>query len=582
MLIVSSAYGAPAATTAGASPGAQWRAAVQSAAGREVLPMLGQQDIPDTLPLPNGNTVVAGTVSAAGKRGPANRTLAIAELLANGRLDRRFGDGGVELTPIRLLPWQILALPEGKLLILGPNRYPGSEEPRITRFPDWELLRLLPNGTPDPGFGHGGLLDVSGVPVATEGGDHEVVPELAPGGDVVLPSIIGPPFSPSTVSGLVRLNPDGSRDTSFGSDGVLTLAGGLGAFSVRPDGSMVLQTGQRSGSQLLRLTAGGSPDRSFNGGVPIQLPFYGVESMLVESDGAIELYGYPMPSSLVDNKIWRYTAAGTLDTSWGSAGATDLGPSPGYISQLLATGGGGTLLVTLGVHAGGPLVPVAQGMPAAERPTRARILRLTAAGQIDPTLGGPKGLTVTLPFGGGSYAPGAIANLRENSFMPSGVIQRADGTLLFGGMVEASEAVPTEGGPEPLAWVNGFALAALDHSYRLDTAFTGATRARVSVRVASTRLSKKRVAVALGSSGAAIAVVTVTAADQTIARGTVPLFSIERPINRRTARIPLTSVGRRLLRRINSWVRVRVTAKVTAADLAANHPTARSSATLRG
>ena len=74
---------------------------------------------------------------------------------------------------------------------------------------------------------------------------------------------------------------------------------------------------------------------------------------------------------------------------------------------------------------------------------------------------------MTLPFGGGSYAPGAIANLRENSFMPSGVIQRADGTLLFGGMVEANEAVPTDAGPETLAWVNGFALAALDHSFRL-------------------------------------------------------------------------------------------------------------------
>ena len=89
---------------------------------------------------------------------------------------------------------------------------------------------------------------------------------------------------------------------------------------------------------------------------------------------------------MIEEELWRYTAAGTLDTSWGSAGATDLGPSPGYISQLLATAGGGaTLLVTLGVHAGG--VPVAPGVP---DPARARILRLTAAGQSTPRSAAPK------------------------------------------------------------------------------------------------------------------------------------------------------------------------------------------------
>ncbi len=529
--------------------------------------MRPQQTIPDMVGLGNGNVVVAGT---AGAKGTVNGGhLAVAELLPDGRLDPGFGDGGVELSTVRLQPWQLLALPDGKLLILGPNRSPGSQEPVVTRFPDWQLLRLLPDGRPDPSFGHNGLLDVSGVPVASEGPAHTIAPELAPNGDIVLPTVLGRLFSPTMSAGLVRLNPDGARDMSFGSAGLVQLPASLGALSVGADGSMVAAMTGRSGVALLRLTSGGSPDTTFNGGSPLQLPAYGLDSLMVEADGAIELHGYPSPNSLIDGKVWRYTRSGAPDASWGSDGATDLGASYGYVNQLLSAGGGGSLLVTMGV-----LTPM--GSEAGS----VRILRLGPTGQIDSTVGGSGGLLTMLPFGGGSYAPGSIANLRQNSFTPTGVIQRAAGTLLFNGWVGAAEQLPTEGGYELIAGTSGFALAALDDSYRLEPAFTGATRLRVAARVASTRLSSSGIAVRLRSSAAALSVVTVTSAGQIIARGSVAFFKLEKTVGLRTARIPLTAVGRRLLRRHRRVVTVRVS--VSAADLAANHTTAHASATLVG
>ena len=569
LLVASTAAGEPGSQPgrlAASAPAAQWRSEVQAAPAREVLPMRPQQNIPGMAALANGKIVVSGTAGAERKVNGGH--LAVAELLPSGRLDPGFGVGGVELTGVRLQPWQTLALPDGKVLILGPNRAPGSQQPRVTQFPNWEVLRLLPDGKPDPSFGHGGFLEVPGVPVPSEGSGHAIAPELAPTGAILLPTIIGPLFTPTTTSGLVRLNPDGSRDTSFGTAGLVQLTAPLEAFSVGSGGLIVAAVGQRSGALLLRLTAGGGLDPSFNGGAPVQLPLYSLDSLLVEPDGAIEIHGYPSSNSLADTKIWRYTGSGAPDASWGSGGAVDLGPAYGYVNQLLPVAGGASLLVAMGLLT-----------PAGAQAARVRIVRLTPAGQIDPTAGPPNGL-ITLPFGGGSYAPRTIANLHRNSFTPTGVIQRAGGALLFNGSVEASEAFPTEGGPELVAGISGFALAALGSSYRLEAAFTGATRFRVAAHVTSTRLTSNGIAVRLGSSHAALSVVTVTSAGRTIARGTVPFFSMEKTISRRTARIPLTRAGQRLVRRHRRFVNVVVS--VAGADLAANHAAARTSARLVG
>ncbi|MGO9761277.1 MAG: hypothetical protein ACLP1Q_08465 [Solirubrobacteraceae bacterium] len=566
--VAASALASPAAAlhAQAVSPASQWLAALESAPGRDTLDMQPQQTVPDALGLPDGSTIVAGTVNT--KRNIEGARLVVARLLPNGRPDPAFGELGVELTQVKLLPWQILPAPDGDLLILGPGRSPGAEEPRITRFPDWLVLRLLADGRPDPSFGHDGLLDVSGVPVSGEGADSAVSPQMQPNGDILLPTVIGQVLTPAAVAGIVRLAPDGARDASFGSDGTVTLASGMDAFALDADGSLSIATGGPTGVGLRRLTAAGTPDTSFNGGLTLQTPIYGATSMLVTAEGAVELFGYPSSNSLVDSSVWRYTPSGAPDTGWGSDGVVDLGPPQGYLTDLLTAPASQTLVVTMGV-------PSSAGLPTGAY--RVQLRRLTAAGQLDLALGGVAGLLRALPFGGETYAPGAIAPLRGNSFAPSGVIERADGTLLFSGSVEDSEAYVTEGGPEPVAWFTGLGLAALNSSFQLDPQFNASRPAQLTARVLSRHLTSNGISLALRSSGAALAVVTVRGAGKLIARGTVPFFSINQALARRTLRIPLTRAGKRMLGR-----RLRIKVSVSAANLVAGHASAHTSATLAG
>ena len=530
--------------------------------------MLGPQTAAEVRPLANGNIVVAGTVTKGVEVN--DQRLAVAELLPDGRLDRSFGRGGVELTGIKLLPWQILALPDGSLLVLGPNRPPGAQEPVITNFPDWQVLRLLADGRPDASFGHGGLLNVAGVPVATESASAELAPGLTSNGDIVLPTIIGRLFSGSMTSGLVRLHPDGSRDLSFGSGGLVTLPSVLAAFSTLSDGSAILALG-RAGVQLARLTDSGAPDPSFNGGAAVATPIYGVDSLLVQPDGTIELHGYPSANSLVDNRIWSYTPSGALDGGWGVGGSVDLGLSSGPINQLLAAPDGATRLVTMGFRPS-----VANGGSALDLDDGVRVKTLMARGQFDPTLGGESGLSSALPFGGSTYAPGAIAHLNANSFAPVGVSALTDGDLLVSGTVDAAEAIPTDAGPETVAVIHGFALAALNPHVLLAPMFTAGIPLRLSASIKNTPLKRTGISVALRSSDAAVALVTVVKGATTIAKGTVAFFSIRQLVSRRTVRIALTPAGVRLLNDHH----VRVTVRVTAKDLVGNRATTATSATL--
>jgi uncharacterized delta-60 repeat protein len=584
-------------------------ALVESAAGRVVLPMLAEQAAANMLELPNGNIVVAGTLD----RGAA----AIAELLPDGRLDPGFGDGGVEHPNVALRPWQVLALPGGKLLILGPPQTPGTGERIVTSYPAWRLLRLLPDGRPDPSFGRDGVVDVAGTQVVG-------TPALAKGGDILLPTLARPlSLSTGIISGgLVALKPNGSRDASFGSGGLVEAPGGpgssFGPFAELRDGRVAVVIGHVAVAPskylvasyaLARLTASGTLDPSFNGGVPLAFP-YTPESMLARADGSLEVLGCtysgptgptgstgatgatgsmgvaaptgptgptgstgppgpPIPTLTTppyDCKVWRYSASGALDASFGDGGSIDVGPNELVMGQLLPAAGGGTLITAL-ASSPEPRAPGAADL---------NLVRLTADGQLDPTLGAGGSLAVGLPFGGADYAPNEIVSLDQKTFAAQGVIERADGGLLVSGSVEAVEAIPTEGGEEVVASDTGLAIAALDPSFKLDARFgTAAPPLRVAVHVTMTGLAPSGVVINLRTSDAALSHVRATAGGTLIAESMVPSFGAERPLRDVAALIPLNRAGKRLVGH-----RVRIVVTVTTVDLAGNRASAHTARTL--
>ena len=130
---------------------------------------------------------------------------------------------------------------------------------------------------------------------------------------------------------LVRYNIDGSLDTSFGTDGrVNTDIGGAGdiayAVKVQPDGKIVVAGTANDRFALARYNPNGMLDGSFGTGGIVQTGFGGsfevANALGLQTDGEIVAVGtkYLTGGSGADFALARYTASGTLDTSFGSGG----------------------------------------------------------------------------------------------------------------------------------------------------------------------------------------------------------------------------------------------------------------------
>jgi uncharacterized delta-60 repeat protein len=197
------------------------------------------------------------------------------------------------------------------------------------------VVRYRTDGRLDPSFGHGGVslvpahVDVLGA-VAVDGTGRVVV-----GGYARVAN--GSAFA------VTRLEPDGSLDTSFGTDGTATAQvdanDAVLALEPLPDGGLVVAgSAQRSDQQMviamLRFGAGGRLDPAFgNGGVavaplarqPADLSARALDAAF-DASGRIVFGGQvPLPTPAGQNAregpfVARYLADGTPDPSFGNGG----------------------------------------------------------------------------------------------------------------------------------------------------------------------------------------------------------------------------------------------------------------------
>src|SRR5262249_8529281 len=127
---------------------------------------------------------------------------------AGGLLDPTFGTGGITLTDVG--SWEALTSveiqPDGKVVAAGYN-WTG-----LTTRDNFALPRYSAAGALDPAFGSGGLatIDIQGF------GDRASAVALQPGtgGKILVAGYAG--ARKGLDFGIVRLNPDGTLDTTFG------------------------------------------------------------------------------------------------------------------------------------------------------------------------------------------------------------------------------------------------------------------------------------------------------------------------------------------------------------------------------
>jgi uncharacterized delta-60 repeat protein len=137
-------------------------------------------------------------------------------LHADGSLDTSFGTGGKMLAPVgpaQDFAFEVVQQADGKLVVGGHSVSPSSSH-------SFSAVRLNTDGSVDTTFGTGGtvLHDLG----SSQNRAYALL--LQPDGKLVLAGEVGRPASGVFDVGLIRLNTDGSLDTSFGGKAFSTLA----------------------------------------------------------------------------------------------------------------------------------------------------------------------------------------------------------------------------------------------------------------------------------------------------------------------------------------------------------------------
>jgi uncharacterized delta-60 repeat protein len=227
------------------------------------------------------------------------------------------------------------------------------------------VMRLGTNNLPDPSFGSGGLAAFTPPHFVFQ---VSAVAEQSDGKIVVAGTVDGAAGAFDDFM-LVRFNPDGSVDTSFGSGGFVSrdLDNGsddfCNAMVLQPDGKIVLAgktTANPNGfnpptyMSLARFDTNGNFDSSFgSGGVVLPPNSYSAYSLTLEGDGNILVGG-----SAGNPGVFRFTTNGILDASFGSGGTASI---PAQITALAIQPAGQPLLqpakiLAAGSGVAGPLV----------------------------------------------------------------------------------------------------------------------------------------------------------------------------------------------------------------------------------
>lgn len=264
-----------------------------------------------------------------------------------------------------------------------------------------------------------GSVDAAFRPGAVSGGTVECL-ALQPDGRVLVGGTFGG-FDGRSVTGLVRLNVDGSTDSGFSASFTLPDSGGVFALAVQPDGQILVggllahsaDPGRRS---LVRLHADGSPDQSFK---PNYESGSAVTAVTLLPDGSVVAGGIYVDTQLqVRPRVQKLRSNGSVDPTFSF--------TPGFldgtaISRILVTSD--DALVIAGVFR----------VSVIGRPVFGSLVRVLKSGVIDPNfdsraaLGSAVGLSTVVALPDGSLLVGGYFGLGADS---AGCVRRLrpDGT----------------------------------------------------------------------------------------------------------------------------------------------------------
>jgi len=210
--------------------------------------------------------------------------------------------------------------PDGKIILAGDFQI-------FDNVAQQHLVRINPDGTPDPSFNTGA------------GPDQRIVDiVLQPDGKLL---VLGPftSFDNQPAKDLVRLNSDGSIDVTF--DTGTGFNASPNGMAIQTDGE-ILVTGPftsyigTSRNHLIRLHSDGSPDTGFDIGAGLSGGVSYIITIQPADNKIILGGGFSQVNNLTKGGICRFNPDGSMDNTFT---ATGMGPTSGvYDIDILASG----------------------------------------------------------------------------------------------------------------------------------------------------------------------------------------------------------------------------------------------------
>jgi uncharacterized delta-60 repeat protein len=274
--------------------------------------------------LADGRIVVAASRYIRSADGKPYSDFSLYRFQADATPDTTFDSDGRVTTSFGRLPSDdrgnsVITQPDGKI-IAGGWSFSGAQND------DFALVRYNTDGSLDPTFGGDGTVAID-FSFRT---DLLYALALQPDGKIIAAGISEPVSGSNYQVTVARYNPDGSLDSSFDGDGVAIVSAPLGAsvrdVAMQSDGKIVVAGGYTSnGAQLLvvRLNVDGSLDTSFDGDGKVNAslaPFSGstwtLYSVAIQADGKIVAAG----RSNSGLTLVRLNPNGTFDTTFDGDG----------------------------------------------------------------------------------------------------------------------------------------------------------------------------------------------------------------------------------------------------------------------
>jgi len=271
-----------------------------------------------------------------------NDDVTVARFLPDGQLDESFGTAGAVIGIATGQALDVAVQPDGRIVIAGI-----ADVDRDDDFGDLFVARLLEDGSPDLSFNLTSQVFTDVLAQANQAQNVRIQPDgmIVVSGSSPNPTSNGVGIDDHT--DLARYQPGGLVDPDFGDGGTVRLDAFVGAgLAIQPDGRLVLvgtvdttpptsPPGTFTDIAVMRLNPDGIPDESFgeHGGVHFSASAltssFGPgrdtgHDVALQADGRIVVVGNTGPLN-ADFAVARLLPDGTLDTEFTDTGVMSIG-----------------------------------------------------------------------------------------------------------------------------------------------------------------------------------------------------------------------------------------------------------------